>query len=118
MTDADLDPVQLLADNIRLRCERDAANRDYATMLVTLTDCQRRCTAYETEHRAAHDALDEVTSAPRTLPLDERVRVALVDVLAAAAVDTPVADTSRGAWTVCGEPELVQAADDATEAGR
>ena len=64
----------------------DSIARERA-MAATLTDCQRRCTAYEAEHRAAHDALDEVTSAPRALPLDERVRVALVDVLAAAAVD-------------------------------
>lgn len=85
MTSATLDPVAILADNMRLRCERDAANRDYATMLATLTSAQARCTRYEAEHRAAHDALDEVTTAPRALPLDERIRVAVVDVLAAAA---------------------------------
>lgn len=92
----DLDPVALLSEVIGLRSVLgDSIARERA-MAATLTDCQRQCTAYETELRSAHDALDEATSAPRTLPLDGRVRVALVDVLAELAA---LAETAtQGRW--------------------
>jgi hypothetical protein len=88
MSDLDLDPVQLLADNIRLRCERDAANRDYATMLATLTAAQEVATRHEAlarEAREAHRALDHVAPVTddegRPLTLVERQLLASGDVL-------------------------------------